>query len=377
MKNKGIEIYVHIPFCARKCDYCDFTSFVCTKDIQKHYFDALKKQIRTKAETVGRLPVVSVFFGGGTPSVPDAYFVTSTLDTVRECFDVQKDAEITIEVNPNSAGLEKLSAYRTSGFNRLSIGLQSSDNSELKVMSRLHTFEEFLETYNDAKRAGFCNINVDIMSALPGQTVESYKKTLEKVVSLNPEHISAYSLIIEEGTPFFERYKDGIGLPDEDSEREMYYETARILSAGGYHRYEISNYAREGFECLHNRGYWTRFPYLGFGISAASFFDGQRYLCNVSLDDFINGNFFEEREVLTDEDAMEEFMFLGLRLTEGISKQEFFERFNKKYDDVYGEVTGKLSDEGLIKVSEDNVRLTLKGLDVSNYAMAFFLFDSD
>ena len=366
------EIYVHIPFCVRKCDYCDFVSFACGADVHKMYFDALLRQIDETAETVGRVPVVSVFIGGGTPTVPDAQYIMAVLCKLKERFDLSSDAEITIEANPNSASVEKLKVYRDAGVNRLSIGLQSTEDSELKMLSRLHNYEEFLETYRDAREAGFDNINIDIMSAIPGQTIESYRRTLERVVELNPEHISAYSLIVEEGTPFYERYKDGKGLPDEDTEREMYYLTKQLLHEHGYERYEISNYSKPGRECRHNLGYWTRVPYLGFGIAAASFDGEKRYQAHSNLKRFCAGDFSAETETLSETDAMAEFMFLGLRLVRGISKADFKKAFGRDMDEVYGEQLNKLAEEGLL-VNGDQVMLTDKGMDVANYCMSEFV----
>lgn len=370
--NEAVEIYVHIPFCARKCDYCDFVSFVCDEDTQKKYFDALKKQIELKKETVGKVPVVSCFFGGGTPSLPLAGYIGEVLAKLKECFEFTDDAEISIEMNPNSASLEKLKSYRALGFNRVSIGLQSTENSELKTLSRLHSYEDFLNTFKAARQAGFDNINVDLMSALPGQTLESYKKTLERVTALEPEHISAYSLIVEENTPFYERYKDGAGLVDEDTEREMYYLTKSFLEDKGYFRYEISNYAKKGFECRHNLGYWRRVPYLGFGISAASLYKEVRYQMHSDLERYSLGDFAEEKTVLSENDRMEEFMFLGLRCIEGVSKDEFFKTFKKDLEDQYKEELEKLENEGLL-VNSSRVFLTDRGLDLANYCMSQFI----
>ncbi|MBO4678030.1 MAG: oxygen-independent coproporphyrinogen III oxidase [Lachnospiraceae bacterium] len=373
MKNdEKAEIYVHIPFCVKKCDYCDFVSFACGKDVQEDYFKALLSQIESMKETVGSVPIVSCFFGGGTPTVPDERLLISVLCKLKETFNFTPDAEITIEANPNSASREKLRAYRDAGVNRLSIGLQSTDNGELKCLSRLHTYEEFLKTFKDAREAGFDNINVDIMSALPGQTMESFEKTLERVCALNPEHISAYSLIIEEGTPFFDRYKDGKGLPDEDTEREMYYLTKRFLHEHGYERYEISNYSKPGYECKHNLGYWERVPYYGFGIAAASFYGGKRFQMHNDLKRFIKGDYEAQIETLSRDEEMSEFMFLGLRLTKGVSAQEFYEKFGVNIDEVYGAELSKLKAEGLINTGE-RISLTDKGMDVANYCMSEFI----
>lgn len=375
MKSReSCEIYVHVPFCARKCDYCDFISFVTDADTQDRYFNMLVCEIEKKAESVGRIPVDSVFLGGGTPSLVKAANIGKVMDKLYDVFDISPNAEITIEMNPNSASLEKMQEYRSFGINRLSIGLQSADNNELKTLSRLHTFEDFVECFENARKAGFSNINVDLMSAVPGQTMESLKETLSKVIALKPEHISAYSLILEEGTKFFERYPDGEGLPGEDADREMYALTKKILAENGYERYEISNYARTGYECRHNIGYWTRKEYLGFGIAAASLFDNVRSVKHSDLKRYIAGDFAEETTHLSSKDIMEEYMFLGLRLIKGVSKADFEAKFGKSMESVYGEVISRFEKQGLI-ASEDRVYLTDAGLDVSNCIMAEFLLD--
>lgn len=367
-----MEIYVHIPFCERKCDYCDFVSFSCSEETHARYFAKLKEEIINRRETVGALPVVSCFFGGGTPSVPKASYITDILKLLKEQFPFEADAEITIEVNPHSGSKEKLLAYKKAGFNRVSIGLQSADDMELRVLSRLHNYEQFLETYNAAREAGFDNINIDLMSAIPTQTMESYKRTLEKVIALRPEHISAYSLILEEGTLFFERYRDAHDLPDEDTEREMYYMTKDVLKKAGYERYEISNYSLKGYECRHNLGYWRRVPYLGFGIAAAGLLNETRYQMHSDLKRYLEGDFSTEEEILSKEDIMSEFMFLGLRCVAGIEKKKFEECFGTDIYSVYKEEIEKLKKEGLLDDS-GNVLLTDKGMDLANYCMTCFL----
>ncbi len=364
---------MHVPFCVRKCDYCDFCS--CNRaEMIRPYFLRLKEEIKEKsARFNGGLPVDSIFFGGGTPTFPEAHFITETLDTIRAEFKVKDDAEITLEANPNSASFDKLVEYKEAGFNRLSIGLQAADNEELKTLSRVHRYEDFLTTYENARKAGLHNINIDIMTGIPGQTAKSLSDTLHKVTALNPEHISAYSLIIEEGTPFYDRYKDGLGLPSEDEDREMYRETGRILESAGYHRYEISNYARRGCECRHNIGYWTRRPYLGFGIAAASFYEEVRYQKHRDLDKYVAGDFTEETEVLDRNGRMEEFMFLGLRMTEGISAAEFKENFGADIDTEFPGAIDKLKSEDLIQVAGDRVMLTEQGLDLENYVTGHFI----
>lgn len=373
MKTNYSEIYVHIPFCVKKCDYCDFVSFACKEDVQKAYYYALKNQIDIKAESTGKIPVDSVFFGGGTPSLVKAEYIVGILDKLRERFSFAKDTEITIEMNPNSASFEKIREYKEAGINRVSIGLQSANDEELKTLSRVHDYKSFLRTFDNVRKAGFENVNVDIMSALPGQSLLSYMDTLKKVITLKPEHISAYSLIIEENTPFYERYSDGRGLPDEDTEREMYYETKRFLKEKGYLRYEISNYAKEGYECRHNLGYWTGKDYLGFGIAAASLYNGSRYSMHSDLDAFIKGDLHEEETILSKKDRMEEFMYLGLRMMKGVSKAEFVERFGILIEEVYGEQIAMLKLKGLMKEREGRLFLTDKGVDVSNMCMAEFL----
>lgn len=373
MKNsKGNEIYIHVPFCARKCSYCDFVSFAMNEDVQDRYFNALFNEINLKSESVGKIPVDSVFIGGGTPSLVKEKHIEGLMDVLRSRFELSPDAEISIEMNPNSASLEKIKAYKRAGINRVSIGLQSTNDEELKVLGRLHSYEEFLRTYDDVRSAGFENVNIDLMSAVPKQTIKSFEETLKRVTLLNPEHISAYSLIIEEGTPFYERYSDGTGLPSEEDEREMYYLTKAILSDAGYERYEISNYAKCGYECRHNIGYWTRVPYLGFGIAAASLWDERRYTTHSDIKRYIAGDYSKEETILSKEDRIEEFMFLGLRLIKGVSVAEFEKQFGRTVFDEYGDVLCKLEKDKLITVDE-RVRLTDKGLDVANYCMSEFI----
>ncbi len=371
MKNK-IGIYIHVPFCTGKCAYCDFVSFVKDAETQDRYFAMLKKEIGTKADRFNDYVVDTVFFGGGTPSLVSEKNITGIMELLKDRFSFSEDPEITIEANPNSGDINKFRAYREAGINRLSMGLQSSVDSELKALSRLHTYDEFLKCFDAGRNAGFDNMNLDIMSAIPGQSISSYEKTLERVVRLDPEHISAYSLIIEEGTPFFERYKDGRGLPTEEEDRKMYALTREFLSDYGYSRYEISNYSKAGFECRHNLSYWKRIPYVGFGIAAASLYDEKRYIKHSDLERYLKGDFSEEEETLTPTDRMEEFMFLGLRLTEGVSKEEFYKTFGSSIEEEYPGVLEKLSGQGLLKVT-DRVSLTEKGMDLANYCMSEFV----
>lgn len=420
-----LELYIHIPFCVRKCAYCDFLSFPSGEEERERYVERLTEEIEEAGAVSEGYVATAIFFGGGTPSVLTPKQTERILNAVKKSFYVAEDAEITTEVNPGTADREKLEAWRQAGINRLSFGLQSTENRELQYLGRIHTMEDFLESYRAAREAGFENINIDLMSALPGQTVSSWEKTLRTVVSLQPEHISAYSLIIEEGTPFCQLFgEDGdaaeekkrrqsLGipeLPDEDAERRMYYDTERILGEAGYHRYEISNYAKPGYECRHNKGYWTGTEYLGLGLGASSYINIRRekgeaakisasgkesgdrrqlerrsnvrdfktYL-SLTREDFRAGRQIEERELLTNQAMMEEFMFLGLRLTEGISEMEFFRRFSCALETVYGDVLEKLAGQELMERYEREGaafwRLTKRGIDVSNCVLAEFLME--
>ena len=376
-----MELYVHIPFCVKKCAYCDFLSFPQGEEIQRRYVEKLMEEIRTVSAGFHDTPVSSVFVGGGTPSVLKARWMKELFDCLRASFHIEETAEISMEANPGTVDREKLRIYREAGINRLSFGLQSADNRELKALGRIHTWEEFLESFRLAREAGFSNLNVDLMSALPGQTVESWMDTLKKTADLDPEHISAYSLIIEEGTPFFEAYGNGRGdgiLPDEDAEREMYHRTREFLKDRGYERYEISNYAKGGRECRHNKGYWQRIDYLGLGLGASSLLDHMRFSNTADMKEYIGNSAFPDKirqnmESLTEADEMAEFMFLGLRMTEGVSMEAFAEYFGKNMENVYGEVLKKHLEIGMLEQKGDRIYLSRKGIHVSNGVMADFL----
>ena len=385
---KPLSIYIHIPFCVRKCLYCDFLSAPADTMAQEKYLHALIREIEREAGQYADYEVQTVFIGGGTPSVIPATWMEKILQTVYSRFQLAKDAEITIEVNPGTVDMEKLTAYHEMGINRLSIGLQSADNEELKQLGRIHSFEDFLQTYEYVIKSGFNNVNVDLMSAIPLQTVESYQNTLEKVLSLEPAptHISAYSLIIEEGTFFYENTPV---LPDEDTDRELYKITNDILRKNGYHRYEISNYAKEGYECRHNKVYWKRGDYVGFGIGAASLVENRRFSNIRDREQYAEcmegaGNAIKEQEeILSADEQMEEYMFLGLRLTQGVSKEAFQRTFGRELDEVYPGLVKRLEEQGLMtcKKSAGNqetyLALTEYGLDVSNVVMAEFLLKSE
>jgi putative oxygen-independent coproporphyrinogen III oxidase len=402
MNKKKLEIYVHIPFCARKCAYCDFLSFFGNRQMQQEYTNQLLEEIKYQSAYTREYQVISIFIGGGTPSILEINQMTAILKTLNSQFDIHPEAEITLEANPGTVTSEALLQYRSSGVNRISMGLQSADDKELAYLGRIHTYDEFLKSYQRVRMAGFDNVNVDLISAIPGQTVESWKNTLKRVTMLKPEHISAYSLIVEEGTPFYDRYGEHVemdndsmtkeerrrlmslpDLPDEDMEREMYYLTREFLKDQGYERYEISNYSRKGYECRHNIGYWTGVEYLGLGLGSSSYMNGCRFRNTADYQEYKNGGFGrkeefdkllrQEFEHLTMEEKMEEYMFLGLRLIEGISAHEFVSSFGQNIRHVYGPVLDKLEREGLLEMKEGFYRLTERGIDISNYVMSQFL----
>ena len=379
MKNNRripLELYVHIPFCVRKCQYCDFLSGPSDEETKDRYIEALLKEIRA-AEHTEDYEIVSVFIGGGTPSALKAEAIASIMRTLQEQFFFCEDAEVTIEANPGTVDLEKLTIYRNVGINRLSLGLQSTDAEELKLLGRIHSYEEFLKSYEWAREAGFSNINIDLMFAIPGQTGEAWRQHLYQVAELNPEHISAYSLIIEEGTPFAEQNLD---LPDEDTEYQMYEDTAEILERYGYRQYEISNYAKQGYMCRHNAGYWQRREYLGFGLGASSLYRGMRFLNTRRMQEYLKESrnpdqIRKDVTVLSRNERIEEFMFLGFRMTEGISEKKFEENFDVRLMDVYGDILQKYEETGFMEHIETKWRLTRKGIHVSNHILADFLLD--
>ena len=392
-KRKPLELYVHIPFCIRKCAYCDFVSGPGTKAMQKEYEEALLAEIDAAEETA-ESEVISVFFGGGTPSAVDAGMLARVMEKLRSKYVFSEDAEITLEANPGTLDAEKLKCYRKSGFNRISIGCQSVHDEELKRLGRIHTFAEFQESFALARDAGFANINVDLMSGLPEQSEEKWEESLRTIAELSPEHISAYSLIVEPGTPFAEQKLD---LPDEDTEREMYARTAEILAEYGFFQYEISNYAKPGYECRHNIVYWTMDEYIGLGIGAASFFNGRRYSNTLDMKQYIRTmeDVFDKRsadeiyqsqaldtirhidETVDVDTLMEEYVIFGLRMTRGISAADFYDRFGHSLYDVYGDVIRSYVASGHMKDEKGMVFLTRKGIDVSNRILVDFLHDEN
>lgn len=418
-----MELYIHIPFCIRKCNYCDFLSFPAGEETIEKYCQALEEEIRrtgeavhkrsagpaasdsaserisgTKASPAVRGPesythdahraadnapapadgISTIFVGGGTPSVLSPIQIRRLFACLRQNFSIRPDAEISMEANPGTLDEEKLSACREAGVNRLSIGLQSADDGLLRTLGRIHTWEQFQENYAAARRAGFTNINIDLMSALPGQSLDNYVDTLEKVMTLEPEHISSYSLILEEGTPFFASEEIRRQLPDEKVDREMYEKTKAILHERGYERYEISNYAKEGFACRHNLGYWDGVPYLGLGLGASSYYNGARFANETSMEKYLKEPFvpFRERQdyfVTTKKDRMEDYMIFGLRKMAGVSLSRFEKEFGVSMEEVCGEVIRRYVNLHLLETEGDIVRLTDAGIDVSNRIFEDFL----
>lgn len=387
-----LGIYVHFPFCVRKCQYCDFLSGPASLRTMEAYTKGVVEEIKMTAERYGSLGVTSIFLGGGTPSIVPPKCTKEVLEALDQYFQVAEDAEITIECNPGTVTAEKLADYKKAGINRISFGLQSANEEELKLLGRIHSFDTFLDSYQMAREAGFTNINIDLMSALPGQTMENWQNTVIRVTQLQPEHISAYSLIVEPGTPFYEQYRAREDLlPDEETDREMYAWTKNFLEQQGYHRYEISNYAKDGYESRHNNYYWTGVDYIGFGVGAASYFKGVRsenvrevqyYIQTLELTGTTLEDLKTNEQKLSVREQQEEFAFLGLRRMEGISEEDFQRRFGVSFTSVYGEVADRLVNLGLLQPRKQPgmgvwYSLTDRGIDISNTVLAEFLQEED
>lgn len=389
-KLKDLGLYIHIPFCVKKCDYCDFLSAPGTEAVKKQYVETLITEIYSYKGMVDDYIVPTIFMGGGTPSAIDPLLIEDVMKALKDVFYVDDSRlEATIEVNPGTLMKDKLMIYKRSGINRISFGLQSTDNTELKKLGRIHSYEEFKDNYNLAREIGFDNVNIDLMSALPGQTLKTWEKTLNTVIDLGPEHISAYSLIIENDTPFYNLYGENgklrNQLPDEETDRMLYHRTKELLKDSGYNRYEISNYSREGYECRHNISYWIGTEYLGFGIGASSLLNGARiknvhdintYMkkCSKELNSQeLHDSIREECQVLTIDNEIEEFMFLGLRLTKGINIMEFEKRFQTSIYNVYNKEIKGLVDNNLIIIEGDRLVLTDYGIDISNAVLCEFI----
>ncbi len=380
---KELELYIHIPFCVRKCAYCDFLSGPSDDVTIQQYVETLIKEIKANREFARNYVVTTIFLGGGTPSVLTGDQMECIFDAIYDVFEVVNDAEITTEANPGTVTREKLEAYRKAGINRISFGLQSANDEDLKVLGRIHTFEEFLDSYILARECGFENVNVDLISAIPKQTISAWEESLKQVIELKPDHISAYSLIIEEGTPFAKLYGEGTegenDLPTEEEEREIYRRTEELLEVAGYHRYEISNYAKEEKECKHNLGYWERKNYLGLGLGASSMIENVRFHNTEDLAEYmkLSGTVDQIRLDVEELDCtaqMEEFIFLGMRKMEGISQSEFGRQFGIDLFEKYGMQIEKMIEQELVDFDGDSLKLTKSGIDVSNYVFAEILF---
>ena len=377
MKNNQIGIYVHIPFCKQKCYYCDFVSYNNRNNFMEKYVQALEKEIQLQEI---KSEITTIYIGGGTPSYIDAKYIKEILEEIRNK-KVFREAEITIEVNPGTVTLEKLKEYKNCGINRLSIGLQSTQDNLLKTIGRIHNFEEFLETYKMARKVGFENINVDLMLGLPSQKISDLKESLEKVLELEPEHISVYSLIVEENTPIADKIeKNELILPEEETERNMYWYIKNTLELNGFHHYEISNFAKRGFESKHNLNCWNQQEYIGFGVAAHSYVDNVRYSNTENLEKYIDNieqgtpeNNKIIHEVQNENDKKKEFMLLGLRKIDGIKISEFKKVFGDNPIYLFRNELKKLSDEELIEIYDDIIRLTNKGIDLANLVWEEFI----
>lgn len=379
MKNLGI--YIHIPFCKKKCEYCDFVSFSGTQNMQKEYVEVLNLDIKNSAKLVSDYKVDTIYFGGGTPSYIESKYIVDILKSIKDNYKVAKNAEITIEVNPGTVDKEKLMVYKEAGINRLSIGLQSTHDRLLELIGRIHNYDEFLDTYEYAVEVGFDNINVDLMLALPTQSLDEMVSSVRKIISLKPEHISLYSLILEEGTPLYQKVQTGkLELTDEKLERHMYWRTKQLLEQAGYKQYEISNFSKEGYESKHNMNCWKQNEYLGFGLAAHSYLNDKRFSRIKNIREYIkniNENNFDKNIIIEEEQDREskakEYMMLGFRKLEGISISEFERRFGVNPLFYFRFEISKLEKEGLIEVDLDNIKLTQRGLDLANLVFEEFV----
>ncbi len=375
---ESLSLYIHIPFCKSKCYYCDFISFSSSEDKYRLYINALKKEIEYVSSRIGDTLIDTIFIGGGTPTLLSTPLLKELISSLK-LFNIDKNAEISIESNPGTLDDDKIALISESSINRVSLGLQTTDNRLLKDIGRIHNYEIFLENYNNLRKVGIDNINTDLMFGLPGQDDLLLKDTLKKITNIKPEHISCYGLTIEKGTSFYKKFHKGIlSLPTEEQERNMYHNIRSFLDQKGYKHYEISNFAKLGYECRHNLVYWQGKPYIGLGLGAHSYYKYERYRNEVNLDkyigDIIKGDFNRYEVVYNDQiSRMEEFMFLGLRLIEGISICDFKNRFKKDINDVYGQQLKKLVSLGLIEIYRGSIKLTYKGIDVSNTVLSYFL----
>lgn len=378
---KDLGLYIHIPFCVKKCEYCDFLSWNAGEEERQQYVAALLSEIESYREFAKGYRVSTIFIGGGTPSVLLPKQMENILQKIYEIFELERRPEITVEVNPGTVDEEKLQCYKENGVNRLSMGLQSVKDEKLRLLGRIHTYQEFVESYELARKAGFDNISIDLISSVPGQTLQEWKEELETAAAQNPEHISVYQLIIEEGTPFYEKYAEHPELlPDEETSREIYLWTGKFLKEAGYEQYEISNYAKPGKESRHNLKYWEREDYLGLGLGAASMVRNIRMSNTKDMRTYLERcdkpkTMREDVQFLEEPRQMEEFMFLGLRKTRGVSKKEFKRIFGREMDMVYEKALHKCLENGMLLEHKDRIFLSEEGTLLSNMVLSEFLFD--
>lgn len=377
--NKNLGIYIHIPFCGRKCIYCDFLSIKYNDEVCKDYFDALHKEIEIISEQYSERYVDTIFVGGGTPSVVPEKYIVDLMNLISKKFYVYENAEITIESNPGTLSKEKLSAYKKSGFNRISIGLQAAQDYHLKQLGRIHSKDEFYRNYRLARECGFENINIDLIFGLPDQTIDEWAESLKYVTELNPEHISCYSLIIEEGTQLFNDVESGKTLVvDELIDRQMYEMLRDVLVERGFIHYEISNFSKRQYESAHNLKYWTLQDYLGLGVGAHSFIDGVRFKNTESIQGYcssLKDGIYpsEDSQFISQKESMGEFIFLGLRLINGISVADFQNRYQVPIHSIYGEKIEKMVKSGLLIEEANGIRLTNQGLNLANKVFVEFI----
>lgn len=383
----NIGIYVHIPFCKQKCKYCDFISFACYKEKQSDYIECVKKEIIDKAQEIyaddnkNKIEIDTIYIGGGTPSIISEEYIKEILNVIKENYKIVQNPEITIEVNPGTVDEIKLKKYYEIGINRISIGLQSTNDKLLKMLGRIHTYKEFEDIYQKARKIGFKNINIDLMIGLPKQTLEDVEESLKKVIEKNPEHISVYSLIVEENTKMYDLIEDGtLELPSEELERRMYWKVKTILEQNGYNHYEISNFSKKGYESKHNSNCWNQHDYFGFGLSAHSYYNKMRYSNIDNLKQYIE-NYKNNVEVYnmvfhenqSKEDMMKEFMLLGLRKIDGVKISDFKEKFVDNPLYIFRNELNRLVKQELVEVTENSIRLTNKGLDLANVVWSEFV----
>ena len=382
----NLELYIHIPFCEKKCNYCDFVSFHADYNVVDKYIHKLLSEIESKKYLANDYQISSIYIGGGTPSFIDPKYISFIMESIRNSYNLSPNAEISIEVNPNSVNEDKINSYSITGINRLSIGLQSTNEDELKTLGRVHNYNDFLNAYNLAIHNGFKNINVDLINGIPGQTPESYKKTLKQVLMLNIKHISIYKLIIEDGTPFKTMLSNNeIQLPLENDILMMDKITKELTEYYRLNRYEISNYAKSGFECRHNLGYWSDVPYIGFGLNSSSYINNTRYKNKTKLDDYMSLDYttymlstsqdayYDEVKIIDGKDHINEYVMLGFRKTSGININDFYKTFNKKFEDLFGTALKIYQGMGMINKKADSYFMTDEGLNVSNSILSDLL----